>query len=149
MPADPRDDFTVFAGSEHMFFRLRDPYGMIRDEVEAVLRRQVSDTEVESIACTGEPKFLTLGRKVDDGTHVIVTCFGFCVRARVALSCDAGQRREELVATLSFVFGRIDEPGREASRVHIDVHADADLAFTDERFQDRFVAFRNELTTGG
>lgn len=144
MPADPRDDFAVFAGTEHMFYQLRDPYRMIRDETRAALRLQVADTEVESIACTGAPKFLTLGRKIEDGTRMIVTYFGFCVRARLTLTCDAGRQRDELDAALSFLFGRIDEPGRETSRVHIDVHADAERCITDEVFQQRFVAFRHE-----
>jgi hypothetical protein len=144
MPADPRDDFSVFGGNEHMFFTLRDPYRTIRDETEASLRRQVADTVVTSIVCTAPPKFLTLGRKIDDGTRVAVSFFAFCVRARIALTCDAGQQHDELHATLSFLFGRIDEPGHETSRVHIDVHADAERAFTDEVFQQRFAAFRAE-----
>jgi hypothetical protein len=144
VPADPRDDFSAFAGAEHMFFQLRDPYRMIRDEVEAVLRRQVSDTEVTSIACGEHPKFLTLGRKTDDGAQVIVSHFGFCVRAHIALVYDAGGQREEVAAALTFLFGRVDEPGRETSRMHLDVHADAERAYTDEGFQARFVAFRSE-----
>lgn len=146
MPADPRDDFSVFAGNEHMFFTLRDPYGLIRDETEAALRRQVSDTEVESIACSGAPKFLTIGRKIDGGARIAVTWFAFCVQARIELTCDAGQQRDELGATLTFLFGRIDEPGAEASRVYIDLHGDAERCFADEVFQERFVAFRSETT---
>jgi hypothetical protein len=142
--ADPRDDFAAFAGAEHMFFQLRDPYRMIRDEVVAILHGQVSDTEVTAIACSEHPKFLTLGRKTDDGSKVIVGHFGFCVRARIALTCDAGAQREELPAVLTFLFGRVDEPGRETKRVFIDVHGDAERAYTDEGFQQRFVAFRGE-----
>ena len=144
MPADPRDDFSVFAGNEHMFFTLRDPYALIRDETEAGLRRQVSDTEVVSIACSGAPKFLTIGRKIDGGARIAVTWFAFCVQARIAVTCDAGRQRDELGATLTFLFGRIDEPGREVSRVYIDLHNDAERGFTDESFQERFVAFRTE-----
>jgi hypothetical protein len=144
MPADPRDDFSVFAGNEHMFFTLRDPYGMMRGEVEAGLRRQVGDTEVTAIACSDVPKFLTLGRKTEDGTRIIVAYFAFCVRARIALTYDAGRQREDLPATLTFLFGRIEEQGRETSRVYIDVHGDAERSFTDDMFQQRFIAFRNE-----
>jgi hypothetical protein len=149
MPADPRDDFSVFAGNEHMFFSLRDPYRTMRDEVEAGLRRQVADTEVTAIACSDVPKFLTLGRKIEDGTRIAVSYFAFCVRARIALTCDAGRQRDELPATLTFLFGRIDEPGREASRVHIDVHGDAERSFTDDAFQQRFAAFRSESGSAG
>ena len=144
MAADPRDDFSAFAGAEHMFFQLRDPYRMIREEVVATLRRQVSDTEVTAIACGDHPKFLTLGRKTDDGSKVIVTHFGFCVRARIALTYDAGAQREELLAALTFLFGGVDEPGHETQRVFLDVHGDAEPAYTDEGFQARFVAFRGE-----
>ena len=144
MPADPRDDFSVFADNEHMFFTLRDPYGLIREETEAGLRRQVDDTEVTSIVCTGVPKFLTLGRRIDDGARIAVTFFAFCVQARVALTYDGGRQSDELGAALTFLFGRIDEPGSEASRVYIDLHDDAERCFTDETFQQRFVAFRSE-----
>jgi hypothetical protein len=144
MPADPRDDFSVFAGNEHMFFTLRDPYRMMRDEVEAGMRRQVADTEVTAIACSDAPKYLTLGRKIGDGARIAVTHFALCVRARIALTYDGGQQRDELPATLTFLFGRIDEPGRETSRVYIDVHGDAERSFTDAMFQQRFIGFRNE-----
>jgi hypothetical protein len=149
VPADPRDDFRVFAGSEHMFFTLRDPYRMIRDEIESLLRRQVGDTAVTAIVCTDPPKFLTLGRKIDDGARIAVGYFAFCVRARIALTCDAGQQHDELPAALTFLFGRIDEPGHETSRVHVDVHADGDRAFTDDMFQERFAAFRAEIGNAG
>jgi hypothetical protein len=144
MAADPRDDFSAFAGAEHMLLQLRDPYRMIRAEVEAILRKQVSDTEVVAIACGEHPKFLTLGKKTDDGSKIIVSHFGFCVRARIALTYGAGAGREELSAALTFLFGRVDEPGRETQRVFLDVHADAEHACTDEGFQARFVAFRSE-----
>jgi hypothetical protein len=142
MAADPRDDFSAFTGAEHMLFQLRDPYRMIRAEAEAILRGQVSDTEVVAIACGEHPKFLTLGNKTDDGSKVIVSHFGFCVRARIALTYDAGAGRDELPAALTFLFGRVDEPGRETQRVFLDVHGDAEQAYTDEGFQARFVAFR-------
>ena len=145
MAADPRDDFTAFAGAEHMLFQLRDPYRMIREEVEAGLRRQVQDTEVTAIACGEHPKFLTLGRKTDDGASILVSHFGFCVRARIALTYDAGAGREELAAALTFLFGRVDEPGRETRRVFLDVHGDAEQAYTDEGFQARFVKFREDI----
>ncbi len=143
MPADPRDDFAVFTGHEHMFFGIRDPYRMIRGETESVLRGQVDDTEVESIVCSGEPKYLTLGRKIDDGS-VVVTWFGFCVRALVALRYDGGRQRDELPSALTFLFGRVDEPGQELTRVYLDVHDDAERCFTDDVFHQRFLAFRNE-----
>ena len=60
------DDFSAFSGAEHMFFALKDPFGMIRQETEAGLRRQVPDCVLERIETFGEPKFLTLGRKTQD-----------------------------------------------------------------------------------
>ena len=142
MPADPRDDFGELAANEHMLFGLADPYRMIRDETEAALRRQVSDTEIESIVCAGTPKYLTLGKQVDGGTQVRVTFFGFCVRARVALTYNAGRDRDELDTALTFLFGRVDEPDHQVSTMHFDLHADADRAFDDAVFHDRFIAFR-------
>src|SRR5689334_12077589 len=100
MPASPDDDFTPFAGSEHMFFGLRDPFGLIREEVEEGLREQVPDTEVVSIATLEKPKFLTLGRKTDDENRVVVTHFAFCLRARLTVLFDERRKGEVIEATL-------------------------------------------------
>src|SRR5687767_2460431 len=96
MPASPEDDFSAFQGQEHMLFGLRDPFGLIRSEVEEGLRQQVPDTVVVSIETRGEPKFLTLGRKVDDGAQLVVTHFAFAVRARLTVLFDE-QRRGEVI----------------------------------------------------
>jgi len=139
---DPRDDYTVFAGSEHMFHGLGEPYRLIREMTEASLRRQVVDAAIESIACHGAPKWLTMGRKVGDGEQVIVTYFGFCVQARLVVTSNAGQDREDLESTLTFLLGRMDEPGQQISSMYLDLHDDARARFDDKVFQLRFVAFR-------
>jgi hypothetical protein len=142
MPASPDDDFSAFAGHEHMFFGLRDPFGLIREEVEAALREQVPDTDVVSIATLEQPKFLTLGRKADDETQMIVTHFAFCLRARVSVLFDARRKGEVIEATLTFLFGNVDSPGKQRFRRHFDVHAQAEAEFDDARFKQRFLAFR-------
>lgn len=144
MPADPRDDFGAFTGTEHMMFGLSDPFGMIRQETEQGLRHQVPDTILERIATQGEPKFLTLGKKTDDGSHIVVSHFGFCVRARLSVSFARGTQREEIESLLTFLFGNVDQPGAERCRTHFDLHGDAERNFTDEAFRARFIAFRNE-----
>jgi hypothetical protein len=146
MPAGPDDDFSPFAGSEHMFFGLRDPFGLIRSEVEGALREQVPDTRVVSIAMQGKPKFLTLGRKTDDDKQVVVTHFAFCLRARLAVLFDEQRKGEVIEATLSFLFGNVDRAGAERFRRHFDLHGDADAHFDDEKLKERFLAFRSSLT---
>jgi hypothetical protein len=142
MVADPRDDFTAFAGNEHMFFGLVDPFLMVRSEVENSLKAQVADTVVDAIAVHGTPKFLTLGRKIEDGKQMVVTYFGTCFSARINVRYDAGRKREELGATFTLLLGRVDEPGKQVARTFLDVHADAARGFTDESFQARFMKFR-------
>lgn len=144
MPADPRDDFGAFAGTEHMMFGLSDPFGLIREETEKGLRRQVPDTILERIATQGEPKFLTLGKKVGDGSQIVVSHFGFCVRARLSVSYEGGTRHEEIESLLTFLFGEVDQPGAERCRTHFDLHGDAERNFTGDAFRARFIAFRNE-----
>lgn len=144
MPADPRDDFGAFAGTEHMMFGLSDPFALIRQEIERGLRRQVPDSVLERIATQGEPKFLTLGKKVGDGSQLVVSHFGFCVRARLSVSYTGGTRREEIESLLTFLFSDIDQPGSELCRTHFDLHGDAERNFTDDVFRERFIAFRNE-----
>ncbi len=145
MPAGPNDDFTAFEGSEHMFFGLRDPFGLIRSEVEDALCEQVKDTRVVSIATLEAPKFLTLGRKTEDASSVVVTHFAFCLRARIAVLFDDERKGELIEATLSFLFGNVDRPGEERFRRHFDLHADASTHFDDEQLKQRFLAFRASL----
>ena len=102
MPARDTDDFSAFAGQEHMFFRLKDPFGMIREEVESVLRAQVPDTEVVSVATFEQPKFLTLGRKDGDGSLAVVTHFGFCVRAKLSVLFDQQRKGEVIDSAITF-----------------------------------------------
>lgn len=144
MPAGPDDDFSPFAGSEHLFFGLRDPFGLIREEIEQGLREQVSDTELLSIATLEKPKFLTLGRKTDD-EQVIVTHFAFCLRARLTVLFDERRKGEVLEAALTFLFGNVDQPGKQRFRRHFDMHAAADQHFDDAELKRRFLAFRAEM----
>jgi hypothetical protein len=141
MSADPRDDFSSFTGAEHMLFGLDDPFALIRTEIEAGMTRQVPSTQVESIRCEGEPKFLTIGRRREDEPgKVIVTHFGNCFRCTIDVVFD--QRSEQLTATVTICFGEIDQPGKERMRSFIDLHGDAGPAFADAVFQERFLEFR-------
>jgi hypothetical protein len=140
MPASPDDDFSAFLGQEHMFFGLRDPFGLIRSEVEEGLRQQIADTEVVSIATVGEPKFLTLGRKAE-GEQVVVTHFAFAVRAKLTVLFDERRKGELIEALLTFLFGDVDTNEKRFRRF-IDVHADAERGFDDAAFKERFLAFR-------
>jgi hypothetical protein len=139
MPASPDDDFSAFRGHEHMFFGLRDPFGLLRSEVEASLRQQLADTEVLSIATLGEPKFLTLGRK--EGEQVIVSQFAFAVRARLTVLFDERRKGEVLEATLTFLFGGVDTADKRFRRF-IDLHEEGERCFDDAVFKERFLAFR-------
>jgi hypothetical protein len=136
-----RDDFRVFDGSKHMFFGVREPFGMIRDEVEIAFKRQVPDSVIEHIGAYDKPKFLTIGMRTDDKKKVTVSAFGVCFRARIEVRFNAGADREVLDATLTFLFRGVDGPNLQ-SRMHLDLHADADQTFNDEAFEKRFLAFR-------
>lgn len=142
MPARVEDDFSAFSGREQMFFGLRDPYGLIRSEIEDSLREQIADTVVSSITTRGEPKFLTLGRQGDD-QQVVVTHFAFCVRAQLTVRFDAGRKGERIEATLTFLFGGLDRSAQRYRR-HLDMHAEAESGFDDALFKQRFLAFRAE-----
>ena len=139
------DDFRAFAGAEHMFFGLKDPFGMIREVTETGLRGQVADTVLERIETFGEPKFLTLARKTQDPSKVIVAHFAFSVLARLHVTSAGGTYREVIDAALTFMFGNVDVPESSTCRTHFDVHGDAQLNFNDDRFEERFLAFRSTL----
>jgi hypothetical protein len=127
-----------------MFYGLSEPFVLVREEVERALREQVADTIVDAIVAHDTPKFLTLGRKIGDGRHVVVTWFGTCFRARVAVRYDGGRQREQLDATLTLLCGRVDEPGKQVARWYVDLHRDAESWFNDEAFKQRFLNFRHE-----
>lgn len=136
------DDFGIFDESQHMFFGLSDPSAWIRESIESMLSSQVPDTDVESIAAYGEPKWLTLGRKKeDDPNKVIVTAFAVCFRATVRARTP--RATEDLEATFTGCFkglgGGSSEP---SSRTWLDLHADAETAFDEEALQARFLEFR-------
>jgi hypothetical protein len=142
MSADARDDFGAFATTQHMFYGITDPFALIREEVERALCGQVAGTVVDAIRTYDEPKWLTLGRQADGDPHVIVTYFACCVRAQITVT--SGDDREELTSALTLMFGRIDEPGREVMRTHMDLHDDADRGFDASRFEARFMQFRRQ-----
>jgi len=129
-----------------MFFGLEQPFQMIRRHVEDGLRKQVADTVVDAIVMEGQPKFLTLGRKTDDASMVIVAHFGLCLMARLSLSCDDGRKHETLPAALTFLFGNVDRPGESTMQTHFDLHRDASSGFDDESFKRRFLKFRATLS---
>lgn len=137
------DDFRVFDGSKHMFFGLREPFGMIRDEVESTLKRQVADSVIEHIAAYDKPKFLTIGQQTDDAGKVTVSAFGVCFRARIDVRFNKGKDRELLDSTLTFLFRGVDGPNLQ-SRVHFDLHGDAARYFDDKLFEQRFLAYRSD-----
>jgi len=141
MPASPDDDFSAFAGREEMFFGLRDPFGLIRSEVEDGLRQQVPDTEVLSIATHGEPKFLTLGRKLADDQQLVVTHFAFAVRVRLTVLFDERRKGEVIEALVTLLFGDVDTEHKRYRRF-FDVHEGAESGFDDGVFKQRFLAFR-------
>jgi hypothetical protein len=142
MPASPDDDFSAFQDREHMFFGLRDPLGMIRAEVESALREQIADTELVAIQTSGQPKFLTLGRKAEDGETMVVTHFGFAVRAKLTVLFDQRRKGEVLESLLTFLFADVDTNHRRFRRF-FDLHEEAERAFEDEPFKQRFLAFRH------
>jgi len=141
VPLDPRDDFHVFTEREQMFYNLPDPFGQIRDEVQAGLRRQVPDAEVDKIEAYDEPKFVTAGREINGGRKLVITAFAFVFRARVTVRSLAGTREDRLDMSVTMMFGRLDRPGEQVSRTFFDMHADAARNFNDEILKQRFVEF--------
>ena len=142
--ADPRDDFSIFQGHEHMFMGLEDPFRYIRDAIEIPLRNQVASTVVNAIDARGEPKWLTLGRRHDENPDkMTVTHVGCCFRCEIDV--EAGDYEERLEATITLLFGEVDRPHDARARHHLDVHQEAATAFQDDVFKMRLMAFRNEL----
>ncbi len=144
MPADPRDDFGVLEGSEHMLFGLDDPYGVLRVETARYLAQTTPDLELESIACTGSPKWLTITRRIDPQNSLMtVTSFGLCTEAVIMFGSGYGSEQAE--ATITLLCVRWNEPYRQLVRAYVDLGADVVPGYTDEAFQHRLLAFRAEM----
>jgi hypothetical protein len=139
------DDFSGFVGSEHMFFGLDAPYATIRAEAERCLQEQVADASLESIRMQGAPRFLTIGRRTDDPSKVIVGHFAFCLRATLDVRSNHGLNHDLLDVCLTFLFGDVDRRGSERSASFFDVGAAALTAYDEEVFKQRFLAFRASL----
>lgn len=138
---DPRDDFSIFADSEHMFFGLGSPYSYFRGQIEDALQKQLAGTVVEQIVCFDTPKWLTLGRRIEgDDNHVTVGHYAVCFRC--AVDVVAGEYRESIGATVTAMFCDVDREAR--ARISMDMHADAARVFDDTLFQERFLRFRDE-----
>jgi hypothetical protein len=143
-PPDPRDEFAGFAGNEHMFFGLADPYGLIRGELERGLREQVPDTAIASIQMGGEPLFLTLARQ--EGDSAVVTHFAFCLQALVSLSYAGGSKSESWPAALTFLFAHVDQPAaRRKLRTYFDLHDETKVGYTAEKLKERLLKLRADL----
>lgn len=146
MPADPRDDFSVLEGSEHMLFGLADPFAVIRREVERYLVLQSPDTVVEAIVGLGDPKWLTITRRDPGQSTMTVTGFALCMRARITSSI--GYASEDAAATVTILCIRWDQPARELIRAYVDLGDHGAPGFTDEAVQHRLLAFRAEVAEG-
>lgn len=143
MRVDSRDDFSIFEGSEHMFYGLDEPYVIIREELEKIFEAQVPGTSVDAVVAYGEPKWLTLGRRLDDEPEtVVVGSFGLCFRCHIDVATP--KRREQLDAAMTMLFRDIDRPGSARMRVTLDLHDDAAAGFDDDVFQRRLLEFREE-----
>jgi len=144
MAADPRDDFGVLEGTEHMLFGLVDPYAVIRREVARYLEQVVPGLELEQIVCTGEPKWLTIARRHDPtDLELRVTGFGLCSEAM--LTFGTGYSSEQAVAVITLLCVQWDRPERQLVRAYVDLGADTVPGFSDEAFQHRLLAFRTEV----
>jgi len=135
------DDFRIFEGSEHMFHGLDDPYGYVRKEIEKGLSAQVPGTTVPSLRAHGEPKWLTIGKRLD-GEPEKIAVTGYAVCFHLTIEAATPQRTHTLEATFTLAFAVFDAEARV--RPWIDLHDDADAAYEDETIKTRFLAFRHE-----
>lgn len=134
-----------------MLFGLADPLTLVRRSTESVLREQVPDTVLIRIATLGEPKFLTIGRnerRLFRREHVLVTHFGFSVKATLDVTSGGGSSHASPDSALTFLFGNIHKKGAEISRSYVDLDLDVQRVFTDEAFQKRFLELRLECDRG-
>lgn len=124
-----------------MFFGVRDPFSYMRDQVESGLRKQKKDSVLNAVKGFDTPKFLTIGRGADKNKNLVVTHFGTCYRARLYVTHDQGAH-SEIDATLTFLFGDVHLRGVEKNRNYIDLGTDAEKAFHEDEFRQRFLTFR-------
>ncbi|PRQ08512.1 hypothetical protein [Enhygromyxa salina] len=143
---DTRDDFSSFAETAHMFFGIDAPFVMIREELEKMFCQQVPDSRINSITCDGEPKFLTLGRRAEpDAEQVVVTHYGVCFQCTIDIETNE-HHEPALRCTMTLAFGDIDKSGEERMQAWMNLHDDADPAFDEEVFKQKFLGFRDRAS---
>jgi hypothetical protein len=140
--SDPRDDFGIFAETTHMFFGVDEPFAMLRSELEDMFRQQIASSRINAIKTVGEPKFLTMGHRLEgDEDKVVVTHYGVCFQCSIDVETD-DHREPELWCTMTVAFGDLDQPGDERMQAWMDIGGDADAAFEEEAFKGKFLEFR-------
>ena len=132
-----------------MFFGLSQPFEVIREELESCFVEQVPSSRLHSIVADGQPKFLTMGhRHEDDEEKVVVTHYGVCFQATIDVESE-GHREPELRCTMTLCVGQLDQPGEERMQTWMHLHTDADAAFEEEAFKERFLDFRDATEADG
>lgn len=135
------DDFSGLDASRHMLpwvgLGEEDPYGELREHFEEALVAQDPGSVLEWVRLVGEPKFLTAGRRTDDGNMILQ-------RAGLAFSFElsvvAGDlRRWPLAGVATLVGARLGTPAPRF-QFHFDVNEDLETMTKTERFACRLAA---------
>ncbi|MCU0492188.1 MAG: hypothetical protein MUD01_11400 [Chloroflexaceae bacterium] len=118
------DDLTPLTESKHWLGWLGDdPTQALREEIEHMLQRQVPTARLEWLRLTGEPAFLTGGRRrPDDETKIIV------IRAALAvpfvLLVRSEGRADELQGVFSWVATGLDDERHDRAFLDLDAAMD-------------------------
>lgn len=133
-----KDDFHALDESRHMLpwvgLDEDDPYGELREHFEEALVSQDAGSVLEWVRLVGEPKWLTAGKKTDDGSMVLQRA-GLAVAFE--LSVVAGDlRRWPLAGVATFLGVRLGTPEARFQFL-FDVNADLEEMSATEFFACR------------
>lgn len=119
------DDFTPLTSADHYLAWLGDdPAQAVRDELEAMLQKQVLSARVAWVHLEGEPQFLTGGRRLpEEPNKIIVTRAALAVAFELFVTSDTGD--ETLRGVFSWAATGLDGENRR-DRTWLDINADFD-----------------------
>ena len=121
----PRDDLSALTEPNHWLGWLGDDPGReVRDLIEESLTDQVAGTRIEWLKLTGEPKFLTSGkRQPDDPEKLLVVRAGLAVPFALSVRMPTGTR-DLLLGVFSVALVGMDDPANTRQRLWLDLGAD-------------------------
>ena len=139
------DDWSAFAGHEHVFLGMNEPGAFLRSCVEGVLGQSAPGVTVDSIRALDRPKHLLAARPPAPGGSARILALAVAFPASLEVSQQGGSTRDRVECCVTVLLGDLDKPGRQRVARFLDIAGNGPAALEDNRFAARFAEFQREI----